>query len=84
MTPIALAENLAKSDQYDSRVLGAAIMTRGLTDGDPATLRQGWPLDVETARSAAKYVGIHNITEQFLEDVVAKAPTLSDAILNKS
>ena len=82
MTPERMARNLAQSKEYGHRVLGVAMITRGLTDDDPATFRQGWPLNESTVARAAEYVGV-DPTEELVIDVLALAPTLSDAILNK-
>ncbi|HXS48431.1 MAG TPA: hypothetical protein VN756_13320, partial [Solirubrobacterales bacterium] len=58
MTPLEFAQNLARSPLMSDRVLGVAIVTRGLTDDDPKTLRQGWPLNADTVIAASRYVGI--------------------------
>lgn len=83
MTPLDLAANLAKSDDPKSRALAVAIVLRGLTDDDPATLRQGWPLTDATAIRAASYVGLDPAGSTLIADALALAPTLSDAILNR-
>lgn len=85
MSPEQFARNLAKSENYDSVVLGVAIITRGLTDDDPARFKQGWPLNAETVRRAAQYIDVPTtlVDEHFVGEVIEKAPTLSDAILNK-
>ena len=82
MTPLEFAGNLARSDKYEDRVLGVAILTRGLTDDDPATHRQGWPLNESTVRRASERLGILP-NPKFVADVIAQAPKVSDAMLNK-
>lgn len=82
MTPVDFAHIMARSDDRDDRALAVAIITRSLTDDDPATLRQGWPLNRDTVEAAARYVRAP-ITDALVADVLALAPTLSDAILNK-
>jgi hypothetical protein len=81
MSPLDLAQSLAKSAARNDRVLGVAIVIRGLTDDEPSTFRQGWPLSVTTAHAAATYLGIKD--DSLLLDALDLAPTLSDAILNK-
>lgn len=80
MTPLEFAGSLARSDKHEDRVLGVAIVTRGLTDDDG--LRQGWPLSSDTVNAACTYLGILPTTE-FVSAVIAKAPQVSDAMLNK-
>lgn len=83
MTPLEFAGNLARSDKYEDRVLGVAIVTRGLTDAGPmGNLREGWPLDGPTVEAASKYLGILP-NPKFVADVLAQAPKVSDAMLNK-
>lgn len=81
MTPIAFAEGLATSDNPRSQALGVAIIARGLSDDDPATLRQGWPLQVAVP-AAIEYLGLPS-TESLIAEATALAPTVSDAMLNK-
>jgi hypothetical protein len=83
MSPIDLAESLAKSDSLRDQAEGVAIIVRGLTDDDG--LRQGWPMTVVTIWRAAKYLGIpeSTMTPAFVAEVAEIAPTLSDAILNR-
>lgn len=83
MTPIDFARGLAQSDKFDSQVLGVAIVARGLSDDDPVTLRQGWPLDVLTVEKAAEFIGLVP-TPELVSEALRMAPTLSDAVLNKS
>lgn len=83
MTPLDLAQNLARSDNPQHVAQGVAIVLRGLTDDDPDTFRQGWPLDANTARAAARYVGIADPDPALIDAALALAPTLSDAILNR-
>ena len=80
MTPLEFAGNLARSDKYEDRVLGVAIVTRGVTDDDGT--RQGWPLNEHTVSRACEYLGILP-NEKFVADVIEKAPQVSDAMLNK-
>jgi len=83
MTPIEYAQALSDSGEYKLRVLGVAMIIRGLTDdsdGDP--WRLAWPLDEATARRAARYLNL-DPTPELVNDALKLAPTLSDAILNK-
>lgn len=84
MTPIDFARNLARSGELRDQALGVAIVTRGLTDDDPETQRQGWPLDESTARLAARYIGITQPGPVLLRRAVELAPTVSDAMLNRA
>ena len=82
-TPLDLATNLAKSDKHEDRVLGVAILYRGLVDKDPSDpLRMPWPETNETIERAAKYLGVE-VTPDLRNDVRDVAPTISDAMLNK-
>lgn len=81
MTPLEFAGNLARSDKMSDRVLGTAILVRGLTDDDG--LRQGWPLDSSTVVIAARRLGLVPVSEVFIKAVLRKAPKVSDAMLNK-
>lgn len=83
MTPLEFAENLAKSTDRSDLILGVAMVTRGLSDDDPANFRAGWPLDAHTVRMAAQYLRLGSVSEDFVDEVLMLAPTLSDAILNK-
>lgn len=83
MSPLDFARNLAQSDSTDDVVLGVAMMTRGLTDDDPANFRQGWPLNKATVERAATFLGVGDISDGLIEAVIEKAPTISDAMLNK-
>lgn len=80
MTPLDLAQNLAQSDRRSDRVLGVAILARGLSDDDG--LRQGWPL-ASAIPAAARHLGLTEIDPAFVADVARVAPTVSDAMLNK-
>lgn len=81
MTPLDFARNLAQSDNPNDRVLGAAIVARGLSDDDPATFKQGW--EAPTAAGAAlRYLGLP-VDDGSIEAVLEKMPTISDAMLNK-
>lgn len=82
MSPIDLARSLARGDD-DDRVLAVAIVTRGLTDDDPATGRVGWPLSLATTERAAQYLDLAP-TGRLILRALTLAPTLSDAILNRS
>lgn len=83
MTPKEFAENLARSDKHEDRVLGVAIITRGVTDDDPSDpLRQGWPLDDRTVEAAARALGL-DPTPELIADALKLAPDVSDAMLNK-
>ena len=84
MTPLDFARNLAASQDEKDQALGVAILTRGVTDDDPATLRQGWPLNVTTVRRAAIYLGIENPSDALVDRALVLAPTVSDAMLNRS
>jgi len=81
MTPLDFARNLAKSDDPEDRAYGVAIVARGLSDDDPDTLRQGWPL-AESIASAITYLGL-TPTPTLVARATALAPTVSDAVLNK-
>ena len=84
MTPLDLARNLAQSDRPKDRAMGVAIVARGLSDTDPLDpYRQPWPLDVSVER-AASYLGLDPADEDLLSVATLIAPTLSDAILNRS
>jgi hypothetical protein len=81
MTPLDLARRLAQSDSPKDHALAVAIVARGLSDDDPSTFRQGWPLAVAVP-AAIRYLGL--LSDAGLEaDALALAPTLSDAILNR-
>lgn len=82
MTPIDLAKNLAQSERIEDRALGVGIIARGLSDDDPATLRQGWPLDVSVER-AIVYLGLEP-TAELTAAALAAAPKVSDAMLNRT
>lgn len=83
MTPTDFARGLVnRSVDREDHVLAVAIITRGLTDDDPATLRQGWPLDRDTVASAATFLSL-TPADDLVTEALALAPTLSDAILNK-
>jgi len=79
MTPIEYAQTLAESMERKDRILGIAIIARGLSDDDG--LRQGWPLE-ESVRAAIDFLGL-GYADTLLMDALTLAPTLSDAILNK-
>jgi hypothetical protein len=83
MTPLDFARNLARSDDPRDRALGVAIVTRGVTDDDPATGRQPWPLNEHTVAGAAQYLGL-DPDPALLADALALAPTVSDAMLNRT
>jgi hypothetical protein len=82
LTPLGLAESLARSDDHKSRTLAVAIVARGLSDDDPATFRQGWPL-ADSITAAIRYLKL-DASDRLIADAAALAPTLSDAILNRS
>lgn len=82
MTPLEFAKTLAWSDNADDRVLAVAMVARGLTDDDPATGRQGWPLTAGTVGRAAEHLGLP-VEGWLVTKALALAPTLSDALLNK-
>lgn len=81
MTPLDLARNLAADIKLDSRALAVAIVARALSDDDPATLRQGWPIEAALP-AAATYLGL-SPTVELIERAREIAPTVSDAMLNK-
>ena len=83
MTPIDFAHNLSKSDSFDDQVMGVAMIARGLSDDDPATLRAGWLLDFLTVERAAEYLGLVP-TPELVSEALRMAPTLPDAVLNKA
>ena len=82
MTPIDLAKNLAQSARIEDRALGVGIIARGLSDDDPKTLRQGWPLDVSIERAIA-YLNLEP-TPELTAAALAAAPKVSDAMLNRT
>jgi hypothetical protein len=81
MTPLDFARNLAASDDPKDQALGIAIVARGLSDDDPATLRQGWPLSV-SVEQAARFLGLPS-TKAVVAMALMLAPTISDAMLNR-
>lgn len=82
MTPMDMARNLVRSNEPKDVALGVGIVARGLSDDDPKTLRQGWPLDRTTVEAAAEYLGVVP-THDLVGNVLATAPFISDAMLNK-
>lgn len=83
MTPLDFARNLAASDDPEARALAVGIVTRGVTDDDPATHRQGWPLNAATVERAAAYLGL-DATPELVADALAVAPTISGRMLNRA
>ena len=81
LTPMDLAGSLAKSEDIEERALGVAIVARGLSDDDPATLRAGWDLGTSIT-AAIRYLGIES-TPELVEEATRLAPTVSDAMLNR-
>ena len=81
MTPLDLAANLAADPDPKSQALAVAIVARGLSDDDPTSLRQGWPMAVAIP-AAAKYLGLDPDPDLFAAAAKA-APSVSDAMLNK-
>ena len=81
MTPIDFARRLSDSPDIESRALGVAIIARGLSDDDPRSLRQGWPLN-ESVRAAMRYLALSG--DDLAARALAIAPTVSDAMLNRS
>jgi hypothetical protein len=85
MTPETFARSLAQSESPESRALGVAMIIRSLTDHDPADpFRQGWPVNTATAERAAQHVGIADPSPEMLARALELAPTVSDAMLNRS
>ena len=82
MSPKQFAENLAASDDPKDQALGVAIIARGLSDDEPETHRQGWPLEVAIPQ-AAKYLGLEPSPELVAQAAIL-APKVSDAMLNKA
>lgn len=79
MTPLDLAQNLAKSDRMEDRALGVAILARGLSDDDG--LRQGWPLE-SAIPAAVRHLGL-TPDPALIAEAGMLAPTISDAMLNR-
>jgi hypothetical protein len=83
MTPLDLARNLARSDDFQMRATGVAIVARGLSDESPSDpFRQPWPVDVSVERAIA-YLGL-DPDEGLTLAATTLMPMLSDAILNRS
>lgn len=82
MSPLEFAQNLAKSDRREDRELAIAMVARGLSDDDPGTFRQGWPL-TSAIPAAARYLGLDPMDSVLMNGALALAPTVSDAMLNK-
>jgi hypothetical protein len=72
----------AKSGDPKAVALGVGMIVRGLTDDDPATLRQGWPMTEAVVEAAARYLDVKP-TPELISAVLAVAPTISDAMLNR-
>lgn len=84
MSPMDFARSLVnRGTDPEDWALATAIITRGLTDDDPATLRAGWPLDADTVASAAVFLSLIP-TPDLVARALALAPTVSDAMLNKA
>lgn len=79
MTPLEFATQLAGSRHYKDRVLGVAMIARGLSDDDG--LRQGWPVLVAIDAAMSRL----NIPPDpaFEEAVLRQMPKISDALMNK-
>lgn len=83
MTPLELAQNMARSEDLRVQAYAVAIVYRGLTDEDPADpYRMPWPQTNETIERAATYLGVEP-TPDLRNEVWRVAPTLSDATLNR-
>lgn len=83
MTPLELAQNMARSEDLRVQAYAVAIVYRGLTDEDPSDpLRLPWPQTNETIERAATYLGIEP-SAALRNEVRRIAPTLSDATLNR-
>lgn len=83
MTPLDFAAILARDPE--TRALAVAIVARGLSDDDPTTLRQGWPLST-AIQAAIRYFGLEGMSDARTIEAEALriAPTVSDAMLNRS
>jgi len=81
MNPLDFARNLAQSDRLEDRALGVAIVARGLSDDDPATLRSGWALEASIT-AAITHLGLKSSPE-LIAAATRLAPTVSDAMLNR-
>jgi hypothetical protein len=80
MTPLQLAQNLAKDPDRKAQAMGIAIVARSLSDDTED--RQGWPLDT-SVKAAAKHLGLF-ADDDLINEATRIAPTLSDATLNRS
>lgn len=80
-SPLELARSLAEASDHKSHVLAVAMVARGLSDDEPTTFRQGWPL-ADSIVAAIGYLDLEK-TDRLIADAAALAPTLSDAVLNR-
>lgn len=71
MTPLEHAQTLAKSSRLEDQAVALAIVTRGLSDADPADpLRQPWPVDV------ALLAAVRFLDLELTQELVARARVL--------
>lgn len=81
MTPDQLAKNMAKDDDVKIQAYAVAMIARGFADGDPATLKDGWPLET-SVEAAIAYLNLPH-TKKLHKLALKIAPTLPDYVLNK-
>ncbi len=79
MTPLDLAQGLARSPEHSDRALGVAMLARGLSDEDGR--RQPWPVE-ESLRAAARYLHL-DPAPGLIDDARRLMPLISDALLNR-
>ena len=79
MTPLDLAQSLARSPEHRDRVMGVAMLARGLSDDDET--RQGWPVEASLI-AAARHLHL-DPAPGLIADARTMMPTLSPAILNR-
>lgn len=84
MTPEQYARKLAESSNRDDVVEGIGMIFRGLTDPDPSDpYKMPWPKTIEVARRAAQHLGLRDPGHDLLADVVERAPSIPDYLLNR-
>ena len=80
ISPVHLAENLARTGNRRESIQGTAIIFNGLTEQDlDDPLKMPWPKKPHVAEAAAKYIHVREdlISDpEFLDEVIVEAARL--------